>query len=97
MIQRISDQKLVLDNLLGYCSEFESDRNVSEAVQTLDEIKEIYNQLTITSEETSLSKTADGNLILDGGNKISMTEAQFTKLKETLFKARWIITENPEN
>lgn len=97
VIQRISDQKLVLDNLLGYCSEFEDDGNVSEAVQVLNEIKVTYDQLTITLEETSLRKTADGNLILEGGNIISMSEGQYAKLKETLFKARWKITENREN
>lgn len=97
VIQRISDQKLVLENLLGYCQEFESDQNVSVALRLLEPVKAVYDQLIVTSEETKVTQSEDGSLIISGGNKIVMTEEQFIKLKETLFAARTSITENQEN
>ena len=97
VIQRITDQKLVLENLLGYCREFDEDQNVNEAVRLLEPVKAVYDQLIVTAEETSVTRSEDGSLIISGGNKIIMTEVQFNKLQETLFAARTSITENQEN
>jgi hypothetical protein len=97
VIQRISDQKMVLENLLGYCHEFENDQNVIEAVKLLEPVKAVYDQLIVTSEETNVTKSEDGSLIISGGNKIIMTEVQYNKLQETILTARTSITENLEN
>ena len=97
IVQRISDQKLVLDNLLGYCQDYKSDQNVKESIQLLEPIRGIYSQMIVTSEETSVTKTEDGSLIIDGGDKITISENQFVHLRETLFTARRSITENSEN
>lgn len=97
VVQRISDQKLVLDNLLGYCQGYESDQNVKEALRVLEPIRGVYNQMMVTSEETSVTKAEDGSLIIEGGDKITMSESQYIHLRETLLTARRSITENSVN
>jgi len=97
IIQRISDQKLVLDNLVNYSLEFAADNNVKEAISLIHPIRAIYNQVIATEEETSVEKTDDGRLIISGGTKLSMTEEQFNALRDATLKTRRIITENVEN
>lgn len=97
IVQRISDQKLVLDNLMNYALEFAGDKNVSDAISSIHTIRAAYNELIVSSGETSVSKSDDGKLIISGGNKISITEDQFNKLREATYNSRRKITENLEN
>lgn len=97
IVQRISDQKLVLDNLINYSLAYAEDNNVEEAISIIHPIRAIYNELLSTEEETSVEKTKEGKLVISGGSKLSMTEEQFYKLRDATLKTRKIITENVEN
>jgi hypothetical protein len=96
IIQRISDQKLVLENLLNYSLVYTGDQNVSDAIKILQPIRSCYNSLTTTSSETTVTKDKNGKLIISGGQKISITEEQYNKLRDATFAARKAITENTE-
>jgi hypothetical protein len=97
IIQRISDQKLVLENLIDYSLFYAGDKNVSEAIKLLHPIRSNYNELITINEETSISKDKDGKLIISGGQKIIITEEQYNKLRDITFATRKAITENKEN
>ena len=97
VVQRISDQKLVLENLMNYALEYAGDRNVSGAINLIHSIRAIYNELLASEEETEVSRSEDGKLIISGGSRISITEEQFNKLRETTYLTRKSITENMEN
>ncbi len=97
IIQRISDQKLVLENLINYSLEHSGDQNVADAIKLLHPIRAVFNEFITTSDKTTVEKTEDGNLIIKGGEKISITEDQFYKLRDITFETRKAIIENLEN
>lgn len=97
IIQRISDQKYVLDNMVKYAHEYTGDQNVVEALAYLEPIRSVYNKLLVSTEETNVSRAEDGKLIIAGGSKISISKAQYIELKGATFSARKSITENLEN
>ena len=97
IIQRICDQKLVLDNLMNFSLEFAGDNNVSEAIKLIHPVRAVYNELVASSEETQVSKDDQGKLIIKGGQKIKITKEQFNKLREATLNTRKKITENLEN
>jgi len=96
IIQRISDQKLVLENLQNYALVYSEDQNVSEAIKLLQPIRECYNNFKTISEETTVKKDKNGKLIISGGQKITITQEQYNKLRDITFAARKVITENSE-
>ncbi len=97
IIQRICDQKLVLENLMNFSLEFAGDNNVSEAIELIHPIRAIYNELVAISEETIVSKDDKGKLLIQGGEKIKITKEQYNKLREATFLTRKKIIENLEN
>lgn len=97
IIQRISDQKLVLGNLISYSLDYSEDQNVEDAIKLLSPIREVFNELSTQTHETKVNKTEDGKLIIKGGERISITKAQYNKLRDITFKTRKQITENQEN
>jgi hypothetical protein len=97
IVQRISDQKYVLDNIINYALEFASDQNVSGAISLLHPIRGIYNELHTSTEETTVTKADDGKLLISGGSKISITKDQYEKLRQITLATRKKITENLEN
>jgi hypothetical protein len=97
IVQRISDQKLVLENLLNFSLEYSNDKNVTDAIKLLHPIRQVYNELQVSSEETSVTQDEDGKLIIGGGDKIKISEEQFNKLKDATKQTRTTITENLEN
>ena len=96
IIQRISDQKLVLENLMNYALVYAGDENVSEAIKVLHPIRSCYNNLQVSSEQTTVKKDKNGKLIISGGQRITITQEQYNKLKDATLAARKAITENLE-
>jgi hypothetical protein len=97
IIQRISDQKLVLENLINFALVYASDHNVAESIKLLHPLRACYNELNSTQEDTKVSRGKDGKLIISGGQKITISEEQYNKLRDITFATRKIITENQEN
>jgi hypothetical protein len=97
IIQRISDQKLVLENLMNYALTYSEDINVAESIKLLHPIRSCYNQLVVTETESTVTKGKDGKLIISGGQKITISPEQYNNLKEVTFAARKSIIENSEN
>lgn len=97
IIQRICDQKLVLENLINFSLEFADDDNVSEAIKLIHPVRAVYNELVATPEATKVTKNDKGMLIIKGGEKIGITKEQYNKLREATIRTRKKITENLEN
>lgn len=91
IIQRIADQKLVLNNILKYSSQFNSPAMVN-AQKLLVNIKTVFDNLEVEKMPTEVVKQ-DGKLIIKGGDKLIISEEQFTMLKEYVFEARNSITQ----
>jgi hypothetical protein len=97
IIQRICDQKLVLENLINYSLEFASDDHISSALGLIYPIRAVYNELTVVTEETHVNKDDQGRLVIKGGEKIRINQQQYDKLRELIVVTRKKITENLEN
>ena len=97
IIQRISDQKLVLENLMGYSLKYSGDPNVAESIKLLHPIRACYNELVVKESETIVKKDNSGKLIISGGQMITITPEQYQKLKDVTFAVSKSITENLEN
>jgi len=97
LIQRICDQKLVLENLMNYSLEYADDDNVSKTIELIHPIRAVYNELAVITMETHVARDTDGKLIIKGGEQIKITKEQYNKLREITFNTRKKITENLEN
>ena len=80
-VERISEQKYTLENLIGYLKKYESDANVAAVTVQMNELKSVFDQL---KEETTTGKVAakNGKKVLGGGTKITITEEQFNAIKD---------------
>ncbi len=93
-IQAIADQKIVFFNLMMYLEQNQSDPNIQDVLEQLAPIKSIYEELEVVNME-SHPKTDDNEKIVIGGSaKISISEDQFNKLKQTISKIRNNFTGN---
>jgi len=93
-VQAIADQKIVFSNLIMYLEQNQEDESIREVLDKLMPIKEIYDALEVINIEDH-PKTDDNEKIVVGGSaKISITEEQFNKLKQTISDIRNNFTGN---
>lgn len=94
IVQRISDQKMVMENLLQYANRFSDDKGIQDAIKILEPIQEVYAELNEEVVETQVTKDEEGRLVVSGGSRLMITEEQYNMLKEATNKARKKITQN---
>lgn len=84
-LTRIAEQKYTLDNLLGYLDKYKSDENIAAVTVQLNELKNVFAQLT---EETTASTISSkgSKKVFGGGTKVLMTEDQYKAISETIKK-----------
>jgi hypothetical protein len=94
MIQRIADQKLVMENVLDYLNIFNEEPRIQEVQQELQSITDIYSMLA--EESISEQKSEKGARTILGGNRIIMTSDEFNDLKAATLEYRNSFT-NPNS
>ncbi len=94
VVQRISDQKLVLENLIKYAETYQDDINVKESLEMIQPLRDIFSELEVKSSSTEVQKDDQGKLIVSGGNRIIITKNQFENLKKQTQKIRNKIVES---
>lgn len=92
VIQHIYDQQMQLDNLYEFSQDYTDNADIKEMVGYLSQLLEIWNKVEFTQDETSISKSQDGKLIIGGGTTPSFSEEQFLELKRTIKEIRTKIT-----
>lgn len=93
LIQKIADQKYVLENIVAYSNNYASDKAVQAVLDETKPLLEIYQSLAIEVEQTEVSNTNDGKLVIGGGEKLLINEQQFEQLKEVVYALRNNIVE----
>lgn len=93
MVQKIADQKYVLENVIQYAQYYKDDAAVNSAIEQLQPLLDLYRSLEIQKSETSVNKLEDGKLVISGGDKLLITEEQFAELKEKTTAIRTSIVE----
>ena len=79
MVQRIADQKLVMENVLDYLNIFREEDRVLEVLEELQGVSDVFLNLDEESISEQMS-SEDGKTVL-GGNRIIITEEEFNDLK----------------
>lgn len=90
-VDRLADQKLALDNLLDYLSDYKEDNDVAEVLGWFNELELVFaNSSETKTNEPSITfkKKDDGKMILGGGSSISISEKQFKEIKEKVNEIR---------
>ena len=94
LLSRIADQRLTLENLYGFMSEYQNDSDVSEMMEALRPIEEVL--MNLESEESAIATQVgeDGTYNLDGGADFIINQDQFNLLKEAVDTLRNSIIES---
>lgn len=87
-IQRIIDQKIVLDNLLKYANEYSDDPNLMTIIEITNPLAEFFNDIKVIETKTEVTKGEDGRIIVGGGKQLKITEDEYNELKQLVKNTR---------
>jgi len=89
IVRKIGDQKIVLENLIDFVSEYAEDASVSEVIADMMDLTEVFEkEMTFVATESSVKNDEDGTLLLTGGGSFNMTENAFNAIKEKATELR---------
>ncbi len=82
VIKKIGDQKLVLENLIDFISEYAEDASVNEVIGEMMDLSEVFEtNMEFEETESSVQNDADGTLLVSGGGSFQMTAEAFDAIK----------------
>ncbi|MCB9222786.1 MAG: hypothetical protein R2780_10650 [Crocinitomicaceae bacterium] len=93
IVEKIGDQKLVLENLMEFIAAYSDDEGVQEMTNDLLSLQEVF-EMTMDFEESGTNvDNNEGKLVLSGGGKFKMNEkalkditAKVTELRDNIIK-----------
>lgn len=88
LVERIGEQKLTFENLMGFLMKYQDDEDV---LSVMEELMDVENLLVgLDEEEVGDAQTTqeDGMFVLSGGTKIIVTKEQFNELKSLITDLR---------
>jgi hypothetical protein len=94
LVQNIADQKYVIDNIVTFSKNFGDNADIKNTLELMKPIISVYDSLKVVPQETKVTKTSDGKLVINGGNKLEITEVQYNQLKSASFEVRNQIIKN---
>lgn len=80
-VQRIADQKIIFGNLFAYLKKYEDKASVNKALGEIKEIRNIFSSLKESRFASTSNTKKNGKMVLEGGSRVKITEAQFDALK----------------
>jgi hypothetical protein len=93
IIEKIGGQKIVLENIIDFCSTYMDEESVSEIMIDLDELGQVYEANMDFIEESSSITTENDIVTLNGGGHFVMNEQAFTAVKEKIIEIRTKLTQ----
>jgi hypothetical protein len=93
IIEKIGDQKLVLENLMEFLASYQDDSDVADMTNDLMSLQEVF-EISMDFEESGTNvDNQEGKLVLSGGGSFKMNEqaladvtAKVTELRENIIK-----------
>lgn len=79
LVQRLADQKLVMENILDYLNLHSEEDRVMEVLSEIQPFSDVF--LKLDEEKVSAEKSNEGDKVILGGSRIIMTKAEFNELK----------------
>ena len=80
VIQRLADEKLVMENITDYLSMYAEEDRVSEVLTELAPMVDVFNGLQ--EEKASEDRIGEDDKVILGGDRVIMTADEFNALKE---------------
>lgn len=90
--QKLSDQRFVLENILGFLEKYSNNANVQEVTAELFTILEAFEMMEFVEEETNVEKK-DGVITMSGGGTYLMNADAFGAIKQAISDLRTSITQ----
>jgi hypothetical protein len=88
LVQKLFEQKMLLQNYYDFASQFKSDKEVNSALSQLDSIKVIFDHTGIKTHQRTVTKDKSNHLVIKGGDEITTDELTFIKFVKTISKIR---------
>jgi len=82
--KRMAEQKLTMENLMGYLMKYQDDKNVSEIMSEMAPLDEFFMNLEVIEGDAVTTDSQDGVYVLTGGSEISMSASDFTEFKSLI-------------
>jgi hypothetical protein len=79
--KRLADQRLTMENLMGFLMDFQDDENIGIIMEELIPLDEFFMNLEVIEGEAISTSEEDGVYVLTGGSDVSMSAADFAILK----------------
>ena len=79
--KRLADQRLTMENLMGFLMQFQDDENVAIIMEELIPLDEFFMNLEVIEGDAISTTQEDGVYVLTGGSDVSMSAADFAILK----------------
>jgi hypothetical protein len=79
--KRLADQRLTMENLMGFLMQFQDDENVGIIMEELIPLDEFFMNLEVIEGDAISTTQEDGVYVLTGGSDVSMSAADFETLK----------------
>ena len=92
IIEKIGDQKLVLENLLDFIIEYSDDQSVSEVMDDLISLSQVFETSMEFEESGTNIDNSNGKIVLSGGGSYKMTKSSLEKIKAKAKELRDNIT-----
>ncbi len=82
IIEKIGDQKVVMENLIDFITQYSDDASVAEVIADLKSLSEVFEKnMTFQESSSKVSNSEDGTLMISGGGAYIMTKDAFDKIK----------------
>lgn len=93
LMEDIGDQRLVLENILGFLEIYSDDQNVQQVTGDLFSILEAFDNMEFVEEKDVKIENKDGVITTSGGGYYKMNEQAFNAIKAAVADLRNQITE----
>jgi hypothetical protein len=86
--ERISDQKLSLDNLVEFMGKHADNEDVKSVMAQMTELQTTMNEVVASDNQAGSTKMKNGKRVIGGGSKSTITKEQFEKIKAKIAEIR---------
>ena len=88
VVEKIGDQKLVLENLMDFVSTYSDDQSVQEMVDDLLTLQEVFENSMDFEESGTNVDNNDGKMVFGGGGSFTMNEQALTDITAKVTELR---------
>jgi hypothetical protein len=86
--ESITEQRYVLENLIGFISEYEDNSDVKEVLGMLNSVLAAYDNLDCQSTEVEVGQGENDSMVLFGGDSCLFTQESYNAMKSLINELR---------